>query len=453
MRIAFIAANRETMPDAVIPLGLLHVMAATPERHEKLLWDLCFEADPIATVVRNLHEHQPELVAIGLRNLQNMGYTSITSNLHAYRALIQTVRANSSAPIVLGGGGFSVAPQALMEDLGVDYGIAGEGERAFAELLDELERPEPALGKIEHLYYRTDGQLRFTGSRVDPLRIDDLPRPDRSALPERYYTDYGIESLQTKRGCPQHCTYCTYPLIEGSKNRLRDPVQVANEFMALCARECVAHLFMVDSVFNLPLRHAKAVCRELVARGNRTPWTSYVNPVAFDDELAELMVAAAAAGMEIGSDSGCDETLDRLKKGFRTDKIRRLSAIAKAHGLKDCHSFILGTTGETLEHVERTLDFVEDFDPFAAVMLVWVDDSEVMNPLVELEQRHFRDEIHERIRRRTERQPRWVVPTLGIRFNPRAFAVLRKHGLRGPLWQHLDRLPAQGFATGAGSRH
>ena len=84
-----------------------------------------------------------------------------------------------------------------------------------------------------------------------------------------------------------------------------------------------------------------------------------------------------------------------------------------------------------LEHVERTLDFVEELDPFAAVMLVWVEDSEVVNPQIELERRHFRDEIYERIRRRAEQQTRWVVPTLGIRFNARTFAVLRKLGLRG----------------------
>ncbi|MCJ7452046.1 MAG: radical SAM protein, partial [Steroidobacteraceae bacterium] len=245
--------------------------------------------------------------------------------------------------------------------------------------------------------------------------------------------------------------YCTYPLIEGSKSRLRDPAQVADEFMALCARQDVGHLFIVDSVFNLPLRHAKEVCRELVARGNRTPWTSYVNPVAFDDELAELMVRAGAMGMEIGSDSGCDEMLDRLEKGFRTDNIRQLSAIAEDHGLRDCHSFILGTTGETLEHVERTLDFVEDLDPFAAVMLVWVGDHEVVNREIALDRRQFRDEIYERIGRRAGRQPRWIVPKLGIRFDPRAFAALRKLGLRGPLWQHLDRLPAREFAAGAGN--
>jgi len=442
MRIAFISANRETMPDAVIPIGLLHVMAATPPRHEKLLWDLCFEADPLQHVADRLRDTHPDLVAIGLRNIQNMDYTNMAVNLEYYRRLVATVRANSRAPIVLGGGGFSVMPQALMDDLQADYGIAGEGERAFAALLEQLERPEPAFERVERLYHRGGGELRFTGGAADFLVMDELARPDRSAVHPRYYADYGIESLQTKRGCPLSCDYCTYPLIEGRRGRLREPARVADEFMALCSRPDVAHLFIVDSVFNLPLRHAKDVCRELAARGNRTPWTSYVNPVAFDDELAEWMVRAGATGIEVGSDSGCDEVLDRLRKGFHTDKITRLSRICRAHGIKDCHSFILGTSGETLDDVERTLDFVDRLDPFAAVMLVWVEDGEVIDPARALERRHFRDQIYERLRERAAGRPRWIVPRLGLRFDPRAFAVLRRRGLRGPLWQHLDRVPA-----------
>ena len=449
MRIAFISANRENMPDAVIPIGLLQVMAAVPERHEKLFWDLCFESDPLATVADRLRRQLPDLVAIGLRNIQNMDYTNITVNLDYYRRLVATVRAHSRAPVVLGGGGFSVMPRELMEELGADYGIAGEGERAFVQLLEQLEQleqPSSNLGHIERLHYRVDGALRSNGSMLEALDVDAQPRADRSVLPERYYSDYGIESLQTKRGCPLRCEYCTYPLIEGARSRMRDPALVADEFMHISARKGVEHVFIVDSVFNLPPRHAKAVCRELIERGNRTPWTSYVNPIAFDDELAELMVRAGATGVEIGSDSGCDEVLDRLRKGFRTDRIRRLAQVCRAHGLKDCHSFILGTRGETLDDVDRSLDFVEDLSPFAALMLVWVEDWEVVDTRTERDRRAFRDAIYSRLAERASRQPRWSVPRLGIRFDPRTFAVLRRFGMRGPLWQHLDRVPADRLA-------
>jgi radical SAM superfamily enzyme YgiQ (UPF0313 family) len=446
MRIAFISANRENMPDAVIPIGMLQVMAAVPQRHEKLFWDMCFESDPLATVADRLRRQQPNLVAIGLRNIQNMDYTNLTVNLDYYRRLVATVREHSIAPVVLGGGGFSVMPAELMEALGADYGIAGEGERAFAQLLEQLESASPTLAHIERLHYRVDAALHSNQSLLEPLDVDALPQADRSVLPERYYSEYGIESLQTKRGCPLHCEYCTYPLIEGARSRMRDPARVADEFVQICARPGVEHVFIVDSVFNLPPRHAKSVCRELIARGNRTPWTSYVNPIAFDDELAGLMVQAGAAGVEIGSDSGCDEVLDRLRKGFRTDKIRRLAQVCRSHGLKDCHSFILGTRGETLDDVDRTLDFVEELGPFAALMLVWVEDREVVDAGTERERRGFRDAIYTRLADRASRQPRWSVPRLGIRFDPRTFAVLRRFGMRGPLWQHLDRVPTERLA-------
>ena len=65
-------------------------------------------------------------------------------------------------------------------------------------------------------------------------------------------------------------------------------------------------------------------------------------------------------------------------------------------------------------------------------MLVWVEDQEVVDARTERERRAFRDEIYARIGQRAARQPRWSVPRLGIRFDPRAFAVLRKFGLRGP---------------------
>jgi radical SAM superfamily enzyme YgiQ (UPF0313 family) len=441
VRVAFISANQETSPDAVIPLGLLHVMDATPDRHEKLFWDLCFDPAPLESVARNLQAHRPDIVAIGLRNLQNMDYTNIDANVARYRELVRTVRQHSDASIVLGGGGFTVAARALMDDLGADFGIMGEGEESFPQLLDALECSPAALNHVARLYHRQDGELVFTGNAATFLDVNSYPQPGRTQVDERYYAEYGIESLQTKRGCALHCDYCTYPLIEGNRSRMREPARVADDFMTLCERPGVEHVFIVDSVFNLPPRHAKHVCRELIARGNRTPWTSYVSPIAFDEELAGLMVAAGATGAEIGSDSGCDDVLDRLRKGFRTDKIRRLSSLSKAAGLKDCHSFILGTRAETLDDVRRTLDFIEDLQPFAAVLLVWVEDSEVIDTDLERERREFRDSIYELIGERASLQPRWIVPRLGIRFDPRTFKLLRKYGLRGPLWQHIDRAP------------
>lgn len=449
MRIAFVSGNREKLPDAVIPLGVLYVMAATPDRHEKHLVDLCFEMYPTKALQGALARTRPDLIAIGMRNIQRNDYSGIDDNIDYYGGLIAAAREVSDAPIVLGGSGFSVMPAELMERLRPDYGIAGEAEGVFPALVEALDRRGRDLAAVDGLY-----RLGETGV-VPPARpaafldMNRLAPPDRRLADPRYYERYAMDSIQTKRGCPLRCDYCTYPLIEGRVGRTRTPRSVVDEmFRALEQQPRIRHFFVVDSVFNLPRSHAKAVCRELIARDWKVPWTCYANPLGFDREFTELARAAGCAGMEVGSDSGCDEVLERLKKGFQTDDIRRLHRLCQEAGIPDCHTFILGTRGETLDDVRRTLEFVEDLDPHSTILMIWVDDHEALDPVLRAERQKLRAEVEEIVRARCRENPSWIVPPLGINFGTQLFRTLRRHGRHGPLWQHM-RQPAA--ATGLGS--
>jgi radical SAM superfamily enzyme YgiQ (UPF0313 family) len=442
MKIAFVSGNREKLPDAVIPLGLLSVMASAPEHCQQRLVDLCFEMRPLEALRAALVSFRPDLIALGVRNIQNNDYSGIGDNLDYYSELIATARAASRAPIVLGGSGFSVAPRQLMERLRPDFGISGEGERAFAQLVGALEGNPQQLDRIGSLHRFEAGELIANPPEPDFLDIKRLPPPDRSQVDGRYYERYGIESVQTSRGCPLRCDYCTYPAIEGRVGRLREPAAVVDEmFRVLEQQPRTRHIFLVDSVFNLPVAHAKQVCRELISRSWTLPWTCYANPLGFDREMAALARAAGCAGMEIGSDSGCDDVLVRLRKGFDTDRIRSLHDLCKAAGVPDCHTFILGTQGETLDHVKRTLDFVVELDPFSAILMIWVDDYEALDPQLRRARRALRAQIEELLVERAGEFPYWSIPPLGINFDRGMFRRLRRGGLHGPLWQHL-RSPA-----------
>ena len=279
--------------------------------------------------------------------------------------------------------------------------------------------------------------------------MNTLASPDRSLLNSRYYDLFGIESVQTKRGCPLRCDYCTYPKIEGRVGRVRHPEAVVDEMcQALETQPGIRHFFIVDSVFNLPKSHAKRVCRELIDRSWQIPWTCYANPLGFDEEFAELSRAAGCAGMEIGSDSGCNEVLERLHKGFTTDHIRRLHDICKSAGVPDCHTFILGTEGESLDDVKRTLDFIAELDPFSAIIMVWVDDYEALDPVYRAERIALREEVEELLLQNKNQFPHWSMPGLSINFDETLFSRLRKAGLHGPLWQHV-RGPAAVRTTAA----
>ncbi len=441
MKIAFVSANRERLPDQVVPLGLLYVIASTPDHHQKVLWDLCFEEQPGEHLTEKLRAFQPDLVALGLRNIQNSDYSGTIDNLNFYASMMATIRAHSKAKVVVGGGGFSIIPRGLMERLRPDYGLSGEGEQGFPALIAALEAGTTDLSGVGNLHYFKEGALISNPPPSGFLDLNQLPGPDRSLVDPRYYEQVGIESVQTKRGCPLRCEYCTYPVIEGRSIRQRDPEAVVTEmFHAAEVNPKLNHFFVVDSVFNLPPKHAKAICRSMVRRGFKVPWTCYANPLGFDQELAELMAEAGCVGMEIGSDSGCDEVLLRMKKGFTTQAIRTIHQLSAQAGLRDCHTFILGTGGETLEQVQRTIDFIIELDPYGAILMAWTDDDEALDPTLRAERAVLRDQILELLRQKQHEFPRWIIPPLSVNFDLRLFGMLRKMGMHGPLWQHVKRI-------------
>jgi hypothetical protein len=437
MRIAFVSGNREHLPDPVVPLGVLYMMSAAGSAHEKQLIDLCFEADPYTHLDEQLAAFKPDLVAVSMRNIQNADYTGTSTTLDHYDQILRTIRSRTTAPVVMGGGGFSVIPHELMQRFDLDFGVVGEGETPFAMLVNSLTQGQRDVAGIQNLLTRGEPQTLPGLKRADFMDIRTGVRPDRRWVDTRYYERSGITSIQTKRGCAMQCEYCTYPLIEGRTVRQRTGDAVAEEWQAMVeAHPAISHVFVVDSVFNLPPHHAREVSEALIAHGNRTPWTCYLNPIRFDPSLAEVMVRAGCAGVEIGSDSGTDAGLLRLKKGFTTQQIEATSRVCRDAGIKDCHTFILGTREESLDDVRRSLDFIEALDPYGAILMAFKDDREAVDTELAARLGAFREQVLEIMLERARDRTRWVVPSLGLRFNRRLFDRLRKIGLRGPLWQH-----------------
>jgi len=388
----------------------------------------------------HLKEVEPDLVALGMRNIQNADYSGVSNTIEYYAELIRIIRESTRAPIVMGGGGFSVMPRKLMRRLRPDYGISGEAEVAFPALVSALEH-NSSLAAVPNLHYFEGSEEVATGNSDGFLDMSNLPRPDRARADPRYYTEYGIESLQTKRGCPLRCDYCTYPIIEGRVGRTRSPADVVDELVEITVgRPDVRHVFVVDSVFNLPRAHAKAVCREIIDRGLTIPWTCYANPLGFDAELAQLMAQANCAGMEVGADSGSEDVLKRLRKGFTTEDIRALHRLADEAGIPDCHTFLLGTPGESFDDVLRTLEFIVELDPFSAVLMAWVDDYEALDPALAKDRRALRDRVLSLLEEHSAEFPWWSIPSIGVNYDANLFGILRKRGYHGPLWQHLRGL-------------
>ena len=144
MKILLISVNREKMPYPVFPLGLAYLVSALrDEVHTTEVLDLCFSKEPSVELKGTLQRFQPDLIGLSLRNLDNLTYPTSISYLKEVEEVIQVCRQYSSAKLVIGGSGYSLAPKELLQYLDVDFGIVGEGEESFLQLVRSLEKDHP----------------------------------------------------------------------------------------------------------------------------------------------------------------------------------------------------------------------------------------------------------------------------------------------------------------------
>ena len=311
-KVLLISANREVMPYPVFPLGVAYVESALAQAgHETRVFDVnCHEpAETARALADAAGRFRPDAVGVSVRNIDNLTYPISQSYLGEIRALIETCRAAApGAPVILGGAGYSLFPVEAVEALGADVGVIGEAEGRIAAVVEMLAacglRISDCGLRIEEIggiVYRTENRICQTRPATPSELIFPPEGPRRAGLDMAFYRrEGGMGNVQTKRGCPCHCTYCTYPLLEGRRFQTRPADAVADEVAQLAA-DGVEYLYVVDNYFNYPITHAASVCDALVGRHLSLPWSCFAHPAYLDAGLAALMREAGCASVELGA--------------------------------------------------------------------------------------------------------------------------------------------------------
>ena len=123
-RVLLISANGYEVPYAVFPLGLAQVNAALRAAGHETRWMDCL-ADA-APIEQTLAEFQPDLIGVSLRNIDDVAFRKRDTLYGTLFKLCERIRLCSTARIVVGGSGFSIFPERLLERSGADFGIQGE---------------------------------------------------------------------------------------------------------------------------------------------------------------------------------------------------------------------------------------------------------------------------------------------------------------------------------------
>jgi lipid biosynthesis B12-binding/radical SAM protein len=339
MRILLISANAASTPYSVYPLGMSMVAASLCDAgHEVQQSDLIqsdMSMDAIADAVR---QYVPEMIGISIRNIDNVNLLNQKRYIEVVGDMVQRIREETEVPVILGGSGFSIMPEAILRKTGADYGVVGEGEASMLEFVENAARgvfPEERCIKAPPM---------LRGGEIPTPKYDDR-------LMEFYLKSGNIAAVQTKRGCTHSCVYCSYPVLEGSEIRCRDPRAVVDEIEDLAGRHKAGHVFFTDSVFNDDRGHYLAVIREMKERGVSMPWTAFFKPEGLDDESVKLMKETGLKSAEIGADASTDTTLRKLGKAFRFKDVVECNDLFSRHDVGTAHFYMFGSPGETQETV------------------------------------------------------------------------------------------------------
>ncbi|MFI5165674.1 MAG: B12-binding domain-containing radical SAM protein [Thermoanaerobaculales bacterium] len=353
MRVLLISANTERANMVALPLGMGLVAAATRRAgHEVHCIDLLRASDPTAAVRDAIARTQPRVIGISVRNIDDQNLDSPRFLLEQVKGVVAACRAGSAAPIVLGGAGFSIFPDETLSYLGADYGVAGDGERAFPALLDRLERSDDPRGLPGVHFSGADAT-----APAHPDALDSLPLWDESlaAVADPADPELWIP-VQSRRGCPNDCSYCSTWRIQGRAIRCRSPRLVA-ETVGRLAAAGFQRFYFVDNSFNIPETHALELCRQLAALATPITWRCILYPHLVREDLVAAMAAAGCVEASLGFESGCPRILREMNKRFLPADVRAASDLLKAHGIRRMGFLLLGGPGETPESVEESLAF------------------------------------------------------------------------------------------------
>lgn len=355
MRVLLISANTEKINMTTLPLGLACVAAATRNSgHDVAMVDLLVEKDTQSVLKETIEGFRPDIIGISVRNIDDQNMANPRFLLDRAKEIVAGCRSLSKAKIVLGGAGYSIFPESALSFLGADMGIRGEGEVAFPTLIGRMEQGADLSG-VPGLYLPGQG---LQCERLFAKNLDTLPLPDTDLWSLPSQKEKLWMPVQTRRGCPLSCSYCSTGTIEGPVIRRHSPEAIVR-WIARWREAGVYKFYFVDNTFNLPPSHAKEICRKIINRGLDIRWVSILYPEHVDKELAELMGKAGCEQVSIGFESGSERILKNMNKRFTLKGVRLISEMLSDHGIRRMGFLLLGSPGETRESVEESLVFAD----------------------------------------------------------------------------------------------
>jgi len=293
-----------------------------------------------------------------------IGVTAISLEAPAAYRLIRKLRARTSTPIVVGGAHVNANGQTAPEECPEATAfVVGDGELAMLDICRAVAAGDSLQGIAGVRARKEDGSFNPLVERELIPDLDELPPPAYDLyehalyepLPHRHRR-LPSTAMITSRGCAYaECTYCEMSRWVRKSYRRHSPGRVVDEIRQLIAITGARDLYFQDDIFVTDEAWIEELCGRLIAADMDLIWSCESRFVR--EPLIRRMREAGCWRIYYGFESGSQQLLDRIRKGFTLDEAREAARAARAAGVEVVGFFMLGLPGETPEQGEKTLQF------------------------------------------------------------------------------------------------
>ncbi len=340
------------------PIWLSYAAGKLEEDHEVRLVDAPAWHWEIDRVMEDLRGFDPDMIVL------NTSFTSVDNDLKVGKELKQY-----NVPVVMVGPPASQFAEKMLEV--VDIVARYEYEFTLAELAQKMGRGE-SIEDVKGISFKDDEMVHNPDRPFSTSQdLDSLPFVSKVYKKHldiyHYFLNYSLYPMVqifAGRGCPNKCTFCSWPQsFMGRKYRIRSVENILDEFEWIEKNLPVKEVFIEDDTFTISKKKVKEFCEGYQDRGLSVSWSCNARVDTLDLDTMQEMRRANCRFLIVGFESANEEILKNIKKGATVEQAREFAHNVKKAGLLLHADFIIGLPGETRDTIEETRSFIKEIKP------------------------------------------------------------------------------------------
>jgi anaerobic magnesium-protoporphyrin IX monomethyl ester cyclase len=341
-----------------VPLGILYISSYLEERGiENEVFDSTFST--LTQLKSEIIRKQPSVVAV---------YTNLMTKLNVLKIISFIKQEAINTKVVLGGPEIRYYAADYL-NFGSDMVVIGEGEETMYELCKYFSEQKKLPVDCEGTALLVDGKVKVNPDRALIKDINSLPFPNRKKVNLGLYLDTwkkhhgkSMVSVNTMRGCPYTCKWCSRAVYGGTYRR-RAPLKVVEELMQLKQDFNPDAVWFVDDVFTISHKWLKEFTELVVEKNAVIPYEIITRADRMNEEVIQLLKKSGCFRIWIGAESGSQKIIDAMDRRVDVHKVREMILLSRSYGIEAGTFIMLGYPGETRADIKETIRHLQNSMP------------------------------------------------------------------------------------------